>query len=369
MENHPLIKRQQTYLLDRKIVSVHSVDRDIKKWPKSNHFEVTLPEDIINIDSMRLVNINLPSNQYNFSNEYQNTKFIVSIVSNANGGSDPSTQIDNSQVLITINDGFYTPTFLVNEVENQLNAHFTEYIINNTTASSTYEYIHFRCKYVETTNKFVIGNDRDSFTLHFNEKIDYTIDCKQKVVWNNYDKWGFPSYIGFEKKEYVSNSAEENYGFYYDNSIDWLVVFSPSSSNNVYYYTSPLLLNVFGDNCIYMEVEKYNSMDELVPYVENTSATFNNDYSAITNSAFAKIPNISTPFSQIFDSRNSFLTNMKIFQTPLPKISKLRFTFRFHDGRLVDFGNMPFDFSLEFNQVRNIQMRNYLLQVPPTYNL
>ena len=39
---HPLIPREQTFVLDRKLVSVHSYDRDIKKWPNSNHFEVDL---------------------------------------------------------------------------------------------------------------------------------------------------------------------------------------------------------------------------------------------------------------------------------------------------------------------------------------
>ena len=367
MENHPLIKRQQTYLLDRKIVSIHSNDRDINKWPNSNHFEVTLPENMTNIDSMRLININLPNQQYVFSNEYQNTKFNISIEVGPSGES-YEFLADNSQVEITITEGFYTPKQLEDEIKNQLNTAFTSFIIDASSATpSDYEYVYFTCKYIDITHKFAFGNHRDNFTLHFDKKIDYTINCNQKVVWDNYSKWGFPSYLGFEKKEYDATAVLNKFGYLYDNTADWLV--ADASYNSVYYIESPLLLDIFGENCVYMEVDKYNSMDELVPYVENTSSTFNNDYSAITNSAFAKIPNIGTPFSQIYDSRNGFLNNMKIFQTPLPKISKLRFTFRFHDGRLVDFRNLPFDFSLEFNQVRNVQMRNYLLQVPPTYSL
>ena len=66
-QQHPLIPRQQSYVLDRKIVSIHSVDRDTKKWPRGNHFEVELPEALKNVQSMRLVTISLPSNQYVFS--------------------------------------------------------------------------------------------------------------------------------------------------------------------------------------------------------------------------------------------------------------------------------------------------------------
>ena len=46
--NHQLISRQQTFVLDRKLVTIHSNDRDVNKWPFSNHFEVQLPEAINN---------------------------------------------------------------------------------------------------------------------------------------------------------------------------------------------------------------------------------------------------------------------------------------------------------------------------------
>ena len=83
-QNHPLIPRAQTYVLDRKIISFHSCDRDYKKWPHANHFEINLPESLLNVQSMRLVTVSLPSNQYVFSNEYQNTKlsFMMTLRTN-----------------------------------------------------------------------------------------------------------------------------------------------------------------------------------------------------------------------------------------------------------------------------------------------
>lgn len=41
---HQLIRRQNTYVLDRKLVTIHSQDRDVSQWPNANHFEVTLPK-------------------------------------------------------------------------------------------------------------------------------------------------------------------------------------------------------------------------------------------------------------------------------------------------------------------------------------
>ena len=77
--NHELIRRQQTYVLNRKCVTVHSEDRDIKKWPNSNSFEITLPETLHNVQSLRLVEINLPSDYYIFSNNYQNISLTFSL--------------------------------------------------------------------------------------------------------------------------------------------------------------------------------------------------------------------------------------------------------------------------------------------------
>ena len=68
--NHPIIQRQQSYVLDRKLLAVHSEDRDVKKWPNSNRFEVRLPEAIKNIQSMRLISVSIPNNLYTFTNNY-----------------------------------------------------------------------------------------------------------------------------------------------------------------------------------------------------------------------------------------------------------------------------------------------------------
>ena len=37
--SHPFVDREQTYFLDRKLISIHSDDRDINKWPNASNFE------------------------------------------------------------------------------------------------------------------------------------------------------------------------------------------------------------------------------------------------------------------------------------------------------------------------------------------
>ena len=78
--SHPLIQSEQTYVLDRKLISIHSVDRDYQKWPNSNKFGIELGEAFHNVQSMRLINFAVPSNNYTFSTAYQNTMMSFNYV-------------------------------------------------------------------------------------------------------------------------------------------------------------------------------------------------------------------------------------------------------------------------------------------------
>ena len=113
-ENHPLIPREQNYVLERKIITVHSIDRDISKWPKGNHFEIDLPEDITNVQSMRLVEITIPNSHYVFTNAYQNTKLIFHL-----GSSDARSF--NDTYIIIISEGSYTADQLAFEIATKMN--------------------------------------------------------------------------------------------------------------------------------------------------------------------------------------------------------------------------------------------------------
>lgn len=355
--NHPLISREQTFVLDRKLVSIHSIDRDLKKWPNSHHFEIEFPEDMINVQSMRLINISFPSNQYVFSTEYQNTKLNFTAFTPL-----PVTKD------ITIEEGTYTPDQLSNEIETKMN-----FAVSGNK---------FRCKYNVVTNQFWFGCQGDKFILNFNKKFEYEIGCNQKIVWNNSTRWGLPAYLGYQKKKYKAEITPANpwwtniegnpFGFGYEmedgSGNEWLG--DASNNRNVYVdlrNETMCNLDIMGENCIYMEVEKYNSMNELEPYVENTQASFNNDYAGKVNSAFAKIPIKYTPFSQARDT--SFISNISHYNPPIDNIKKLRFKFRYHDGRLVDFKCLPFNFTLEFNMLRDEQARRMHIRVPPLYNL
>jgi hypothetical protein len=94
----------------------------------------------------------------------------------------------------------------------------------------------------------------------------------------------------------------------------------------------------------------------------------NNAYSGRVNAAFAKIPLIKH-YAYSNDTRTLFLNNIVQYDPPIERIVRLKFKFRFHDGRLVNFQNYPFDFTIEFNSLRDEIEKKYKVRVPCTYVL
>lgn len=389
MQAHPLIPKSQTYVLDRKLISFHSYDRDIKKWPEANHFEIMLPQTLLNVQSMRLDTISLPSNQFIFSEEYQNTKMSFSM--------EPYSSTQN--VLdIEIDEGAYCPKELAREIQTKMNSAQAE--------DSGAPYNSFICKYNCIDNTLWFGNRDELFSLVFDKQHPYK-SCNnpaQEVLFNKYTKWGLPAYLGYKKAIYESTKTPERYapeglislggpyGFSYEYKDSgshnyWL----DGTPNNYFvnvkdpkaphFITDPAKIaewkeknkicniNILGEDIIYMEVDKYNSMDELEPYSENTSGLYNNDYNGKVNSAFAKIPLPCPAFSQQFDSRNSALMNVSHYEPPLERLTRLKFKFRYHDGRLVKFKCLPLSFTIEFNMLRDEQMRARNVRIPGLYRL
>jgi hypothetical protein len=66
---------------------------------------------------------------------------------------------------------------------------------------------------------------------------------------------------------------------------------------------------------------------------------------------------------------NSMLQNMSQFFPPLERISKIKIRLRYHDGRLVDFSNCDFNFTLEFDLYRDEMARDLKLRIPAQYRM
>lgn len=371
--------RENNFVLERKLVTIHSEDRDIKKWPHSNHFEVQLPDAYQNIHSMRLVDIIIPINYYTFSNDSQNTKFSFKVIPKnaADAFYTNLVSVSNESFQAQIQEGFYEPNELANEMKHRMNQAVTAKHHTNG-GSETYD--KFDVFYDKVAQKFWFGNTQDDFTLTFDEQINYDLsNNKQPNVWNHYTKWGLPSYLGFEKKTYTTTSDMSGVDFTYMlNDSPWEWIEPATQGMPVYYIKAPKTMNIAGEKIIYMEIEKYSSYDELEPYSQATTdlykrgapyKTGQNDFGTKVNSAFAKIPVTTLPHGETYESRNGFLQNVTIFDPPLERISKLKFLFRYHDGRLVDFQDNPINFTIELHKLRNEIQHTETVRVPPLYTL
>jgi hypothetical protein len=364
--NHPLIEREQTYFLDRKLISIHSIDRDINKWSNPSLFEVDLPETLKNVYSLRLIQADIPSNLYTFTNNYQNTKISLRLFQDISGGGAEANAITNYYVTnsnyttIEIDEGYYTEQQLANELENKLN--------NTISNDIGFTYNKFQVKYDETKHKYFFINTRDNFTFYCNKKEIYTnVACQQPIAWEHYANWGLPYNLGFNKQTYQATQTPTNVDllFTYDNSS-----FTPDPSNasmNIKFVVSDNCIDIFGNDCIYLELDRYNSMDEITPYSEATNNLYNNDYTGCVNSAFAKIPIKKSPFNQNF-SNTSNLDNITFFKVPITSIKKFKCKFRYHDGTLVDFKNMPYSITIEVTQLIDEARKYYNLNIPFVYS-
>ncbi len=514
--SHPLIQSEQTFVLDRKVISVHSIDRDYKKWPNSNSFGIDLGEAFHNVQSLRLIDYSVPLNNYTFSESYQNTKmsFTYTTKLRLTFGADNATPIfndkdgnafssnkvfiddilyklfttpttgywynDNAEYIniyvkqtdgsfkivpndsslvsdavpkppfinmdntniqieirweppdfqITVPEGSYTAENLDQTIESLMNKeifnasadishnmfpltgksdntfdynglmkpHTDENSVwyrnpNNTSNWGLRPIVVF---YDKISNKLLIGSKQGEFCLKFSNQEIYDPTCDvNKAIFHQYTKWGLPSYMGFDKNDISGNATDISSntdfyiknigGLYLHNDVDtpWLTPegiteIVCSGANNATFKTNTITrsvtatnnLDINGEDAIYIEVDRYNNIDEIYPYSERTGHLYNNDLGHRVNGSFAKLSLPSkNDFSQGRGLRPTLCTNLFHSDPPIQRIDRLKFQFRYHDGRLVDFKNLPISLTLEFNMLKDEQSRGKFVRIPHLYGL
>jgi hypothetical protein len=291
----------QSFVVDKKLLSVHSEDRDITKWPTSTIFDIEIPVEYKNVVSLRLSDIELPASYYVFSAKNQNITLTISV------GKD--------QRIILITEGTYSPEQLAMELTGKLNETFPRFQVYYSTTKMKFTFLY-----------------PDEFIMHFN------VGCN--TMYDQYTQWGLGSYLGFCKQEYVS--TQKPYHSYGDGV----------SVLNMHTIEAPFTASVFGDSYLYMELDYFNSMDELFPYTERSNSMFNSRQNGNHNASFAKIPTLALANQKQYVSKETFLSNIFFSDPPLERIQKFKFRFRHHDGRPVYFGNTNFSFTIEVTMLR-----------------
>ena len=379
--SHILQGRQQNYVAVKRLVTLHSEDRDQCKWPNPSLFEVELPEAITNVQSMSLVNVTFAENVYVFSREAQNTKMWVTVA--------------GSDIEIEIQEGTYTPYELAAELECRFRS-----IPQLASTEVFFDKVGLRYWF-----KFADSKDTPvRVVFRFDLQSMYTLDAPYDptvpspptcgigacwgrsvevapLAWTKCIKWGLGWYLGFNERQAVpSDIAEHPIVFGWRNkatdpfystcaSDDQPQCCAPWCTKGDSFISAPCpaASRVQGDTAFYIEIDKYNMYDELTEQNLNTSSMFNRSGGGVVNAAFAKLAFTTDFGKRIIDPDQQGFQNIQQFEPPLEKIRKLKFKIRHHDGRLVNFRGAPFDLTLEFVQLRDEIHRKYKVRMPPLY--
>jgi len=394
---YPLIPNANEYIIEQRIVSIHSEDRDIIKFPDSSNFEIELPDDYCNVSTVSLGSYTFPANYNTFSLEQGNIFMTFKIPDPYNPNSNPNIdsadsfilsiifealhEHANQNYLVTITTGYYNPSQIANELTNQFNLTVDNYIVSYLNKNypdlipAYYEnggYLQFLVVYNEVTQSLWFGNKSSGFTitndseLYKLRKEIISVQCVQKQL-DDFSNWGLPPYLGFTRCPAVAtpNPVPGIYPrFYYLPQMfgPWLVPDPIYATQTVYYLEAPAKINLMGDAYFYMEVAGLNTIDETSPYSFNYFTTHTNETNGVHNSAFAKIAVSTTPVAQWYDSNTEAIT---IFNPPAERIRKIRLKIRYHNGLIVNFGKFNYSFDLIFQLLRPQQLRQGTTTTPP----
>lgn len=344
--------------MNKKILTIHSEDRDINKWPNPSEFEVILPNSYTNIQQINLLNFSLTNNFYNISEKLMNNYI------NTGMNSHPES-------IFIIPDGFYTP--------DQLAVTLTKIFQKKSDLDKIYVlYDRVKIKFL-----FIIHNSISNFNLNFNDLISTDKLCLHKNFLVNpekiayqYDHWGIGYNLGFKKKIYVdadfkksddSNDIDLTYGSYYVNEFDIYLndplKILPDNFNLTEYkfLYSEATIDLNPLSTIYMEIDKHNYADEIMPYQYRSNYLYCNDYNSSVNSYFAKILLNNKTMNNLNEHLISTRLNGNIvdgnilYNNNIDRLIKLKFKFRYHNNILVDFDHKNFNFTIEFTQGDNIK--------------
>lgn len=402
--NHPLIPSSQEYMFYKKFVSIHSEDRDVVRYPNSAEFEIDIPQDLLNVAALRLVQWTFPANYNTFSDLNGNTSMTFKINNpyNPNINNVSNNLIEKTyecllyskdeNFSIRIEEGFYNPGQMVTELTNKFNYAVSYrlrkyFIAQSTNPAITKEmqqeyldalvqldaqggYRNFVIVYNNVSLKIWFGNVCDSFILTTEVQVvkQMQLDgvyCNVKAQLPDFSDWGLPGNLGlsrcnsasingttaeFASEDYITFNGVVVPRFFYGDVFPgddgfWLIPNTELTGSQVEWVECDYKINLMGHAYMYMEIEGQNCIDETSPYNISEYTIKTNNTNGVVNSAFAKMGIPTTPISQWFD-RDSL--PYKYYYPPAERMRRFKIKIRYHNGRVANFGVFNFSFVIEF---------------------
>ncbi len=407
-QTYPLIPNSNSYVVETKYISIHSQDRDMRSFPISSAFEIELPQDYENVQTIRLAQWSFPANYNVFGVQNNNLFFIFNLTEiynpNDNGVDDPLERAvfeiltsislrdrDNASYKAIITEGFYNPDQMANELTARMNQCVTTkmFAYAKQNLPDQYEtlmaykypgYNEFVIAYNAVSQKLFFGNKSSGFKIdnssdvYFTENLIFEGSCRldpRKLP--DFSNWGLPAYLGFTRisQDSIEGVLEREYQFYYGDakrigdSGKWLTPDKPGA--NPYFVIPPAKINFMGPAYFYMELtsnSSLNCIDETNPFNVSEFTRTTNQTNGRVNSSFAKIAIPTTPISQWFDNSDQ---PYKWFNPPMERLRRIGIKLRYHNGMLINFGTFDYSFLLELTILRP-QIQTNLASKIPTFS-
>jgi hypothetical protein len=325
--NHPLIINSQEYIVFKKYFSLHSEDIDTSKYTV-NSFEIELPQNYANVLSLRLEEYRIPPNIYNFSKELGNTVLYFDISLNlVNPSGIPDTNV--SLIAIIPNGQYLDPFNLLYVVCQAMNSSVNAYLgLNN--------YVNFDF----ISNTIINTSIPPTYTYPATTFTLFNTTPAALYTSLGYGGYSTSSSVGSPILNYVTAVNPINFDMY---------------------------------TYIYMQIEGYDNVDEIIPYIQTEYSTRNSGNAGVVNSFFAKLPlsnndplTIQPVVNQVPFFFKGESDNYRYFNPPAERIRKLKIKFVYHNDVLVNFNGGSYSFLLVFTLYNNQILRNMNLSRPVT---
>jgi len=380
---HPLIENKQQYITYIKTLSIHSEDRDMLKYPLSSEFELILPQDYLNVRSVKVSSWTFPYNMNRFTQYKNNITMTFKINNPYNPGDfDLPDYLQNAifaglhqyythdkHFEVIIQSGNYIPEQMVNEVQNKMNYVVTKYLseylktnypllVNEFIAGGGYkkfvlvfDIVGYKIWYGNTSDGFILTNEN----VNVSELLDSNCSVYKKNSIPDFTIYGLPRYLGFSRcnADSIKVTNPDDIRFYYDGNIKvagdngyWLFPDPALIGSSCYFIEPPMKLFLEQPYSFYIDIQLLNCLDEIAPFNVSTYTLHTNQNNGIVNSAIAKV----SPQNYSDNNISCYLNSnpYKYFDPPAERIRKLCIKIRYHNGTLVNFNDYPYTFTLDF---------------------
>jgi len=248
-------------------------------------FQYQIPNEIKNVVSMRLASIEIPNIWYLFSQLSKNNVFFIQVKINGNSTKYKITVPDGNYDCDTLQHYLNITYFYESETETDLK--YIKFVIDKFNSKTRFEFVKHK-------------PDDLYFSLHFME----------------------------ENAQNIMNAMGWILGFRLANYLDVAECIQSEG-----------LFDAGGDRYVYMVITDYQ-------YNSNMSNIVGFDKSISNEDIIAKIPMINGKLSIVIDDNNNPLTKTRRYNGPV-HLSRLHIKILDKFGRIIDFNNMDYSFTLE----------------------